>query len=193
MSNPDLTPTKQCSKCRTIRPKHLFARNRSTFDGLQNQCKPCRAATYQAQKLRGGPAERGTDATITPGNPLSDLDTTTGRAVAEDIAWAVAGRVIKQQGGVRFLAERWSDEAIMGLAMSWILSHRGEASRIEKPGTAVKKITERITRANRGMFRNPDGIRPEHRRVSLDAMKDAGIDPTQQPPQRRNMGHGPDA
>lgn len=193
MSSPDYTPTKQCSKCRIIRPKHEFARNRSTFDGLQNQCKPCRAATYQAQKLRGGPVKRTTDDAITPGNPLSDLDTSTGRAVAEDIAWAVAGRVIRAQGGVRFLADGWTDARIQELAMSWILSHRGEASRIEQPGTAVKKIAERISRANRGVFRNPDGIRTEHRRVSLDAMKDAGIDPTQPPPQKRNMGHGPDA
>lgn len=193
MSSPDLTPTKQCSKCRTIRPKREFARNRSTFDGLQNQCKACRAATYQAQKLRGGPMKRAADDTITSGNPLSDLHSSVGRAVAEDIAWAVAGRVIKAQGGVRFLAEGWSDARIQGLAMSWILAHQGEASRIEQPGTAVKKVAERITRANRGVFRNPDGIRAEHRIVSLDAMKDAGIDPTQPPPQKRNVGHGPDA
>lgn len=193
MSNPDFTPTKQCSKCRTIRPKHEFARNRSTFDGLQNQCKACRAATYQAQKLRGGPVRRGADDTITPGNPLSDLDTMKGQERARDIAWAVAGRVIKQQGGLRFLSGDWSSHMIMQLALSWILTHRAEASRIEQPGTAVTKIAERITRANRGIFRNPDGIRAEHRRVSLDAMKDAGIDPTQPPPQKRKVGHGPDA
>ncbi|MGP5053193.1 hypothetical protein ACTXI9_17005 [Brachybacterium alimentarium] len=193
MSSPDFDPTKQCSKCRTIKPKREFARNRSAFDGHQNQCKQCRAATYRAQKARGGAVKRVADDTITPGNPLSDLDTTIGRAVAEDIAWAVAGRVIKQQGGVRFLDGDWSDEDIQRLAMGWILTHKGEASRIEQPGTAVKKITERITRTNRGVFRNPNGIRAEHRRVSLDAMADAGIDPTQPPPQKRNMGHGPDA
>lgn len=193
MSSPDYTPTKQCSKCRTIKPKHQFARNRSTFDGLQNQCKACRAATYQAQKLRGGPVKRTTDETITPGNPLSDLDTAAGRARAEDICWAVAGRVIKQQGGVRFLDDGITDQGIQKRAMSWVLAHRAEASRIEKPSTAVVKIAERISRADRGGFRNPDGIRGEHRGVSLDAMADAGIDPTQPPPKRRNMGHGPDA
>ena len=178
MSSPDYTPTKQCSKCRELKPVTLFARNRSTFDGLQNQCKECRAAGYRAQKERGGPKERTTDNTITPGNPLSDLDTAAGRARAEDICWAVAGRVIKQQGGVRFLDEGITDHDIQKRAMEWVLWHRAEASRIEKPGTAVVKIAERISRWERGEFRNPEGIAVLGRGGSRGG--------------KRSLGYGPD-
>lgn len=177
MSSPDLTPTKQCSKCRTIKPVHEFARNRSTFDGFQNQCKACRAETYRAQKLRGGPVKRATDDTITPGNPLSDLESERGRERVRDICWAVAGRVIKQQGGVRFLDDGIDDHYIQERAMEWVQSHRGEASRIEKPGTAVVKIAERLIRWDRGEFRNPDGITVVHRGGSRGGKRKMGAGP----------------
>ena len=153
MSSPDFTPTKQCSKCRTIKPVTLFARNRSAYDGHQNQCKECRAAGYRAQKARGGPKKRTTDDTITPGNPLSDIDSEQGRREALDICSAVAGRVIRQCGGLQGLAEGIDDEEIALDALWWIQDHPGEASRIEQRGTAVIKITERLMRVNRAVYR----------------------------------------
>ena len=177
MSSPDYTPTKQCSRCRTIKPVTMFARNRSACDGHQNQCKECRAAGYRAQKARGGPKKRTTDDTITPGNPLSDLESERGRERVRDICWAVAGRVIKQQGGVRFLDDGIDDHYIQERAMEWVLSHRGEASRIEKPGTAVVKIAERISRWDRGEFRNPDGITVVHRGGSRGGKRKMGAGP----------------
>ena len=44
--------TKTCRRCKTTRPLTEFSKDRSTRDGLQRKCKPCAAATYEANRER---------------------------------------------------------------------------------------------------------------------------------------------
>jgi len=39
--------TKHCSKCNTTKPKKLFSKNKIRSDGLQSECKGCRAIYLQ--------------------------------------------------------------------------------------------------------------------------------------------------
>jgi hypothetical protein len=49
---------KQCSHCKEEKKEEEFQRNRSTKDGLQDQCTPCRKETDRRSYLRRSPEQK---------------------------------------------------------------------------------------------------------------------------------------
>jgi hypothetical protein len=135
---------KRCTTCKKERPVTEFGRNKSTPDGLQRQCKDCRADGYFAAKARkaNGDPGRVKDDSITEGNPLSDPFSPEGWRVTLSVANAVAGRIYRQHHGWH----PWSIADLESAAIEWISEHRAEASRCQTEAMAVVKIAERVRR-----------------------------------------------
>lgn len=89
---------KTCTKCREQKSLDLYSKNKSTSDGLQQQCKACNAAHYKlnAEKVLARiAATYAADSTKTKERAAKWYSDNTERARAAQAKWAAANRDVK--------------------------------------------------------------------------------------------------